>query len=558
MTDALHHLQQLESLRFDFEPSAAEQKRTCLKALKAAQLRTAEQVLRLHEILCFMQAWPDDDAILSLVDSLLSRFDRRRDLKRWADELINSGVAGTAIHFRFYAATARWLADRWPIQLHIDWEDFENSAILEGYLPLLASYSETPGLDAIPMELPDWIERLKGRQESDAQFVIGRLAAMIPDSFLHEQLYDALDIPVQLAPGSGVPNRTHAKYEKSTISYQTSPFHRTRPVVGEEIHRLGSPPKLLRRAEGLRLVDLAHAAMVTRQRDLDAFANADPHDVSLLDDEDGLQFVLYGVVPERRFLLETLYGYVVLKNGVPISYGAVTCLFGSAEVAYTIFDTFRGGESARIFVRTLAMVRQVFGCDTFMIDPYQLGAENEDALQSGAWWFYQKLGFRPRDKKLLKLMQHELAAMKRQPRHRSSLAVLKQLSSENLYLDLNPPREDVMGMLDFAEVGLQITDLFADRFGAGREEGEKTLAAEAADRLPVDSFQGWTAHEKLAWRRWSPLVALLGDVDHWPSADQEALVRLIRAKGGRQELDYLHGFDGLGRLRTAILKLSQK
>ena len=45
------------------------------------------------------------------------------------------------------------------------------------------------------------------------------------------------------------------------------------------------------------------------------FAYADPYDVRILDD-DGLQFVLYGVTPERRFLLETLYGFLVLKNGV--------------------------------------------------------------------------------------------------------------------------------------------------------------------------------------------------------------------------------------------------
>ena len=63
------------------------------------------------------------------------------------------------------------------------------------------------------------------------------------------------------------------------------------------------------------LVDVAHTTMVTRQRDLDAFAYADPNDVSLVDDDD-LQFVLHGVTPERRFLLETLYGFVVLKNGV--------------------------------------------------------------------------------------------------------------------------------------------------------------------------------------------------------------------------------------------------
>jgi len=556
MANATLCLQQLESLKFEFGPPAARQKKDCLRVLKPAQLKNADQISRLHEILCFMQAWPDDDGILSSVEAMLARFDRRRDLKQHAEQLTNSGIAGTSINFGFFAVTAKWLADRWPDHVHIDWEAFDEAETLERYLNHLASYAETPGLESIVMELPDWINRLKGPRETDAAFVIKRLAVLITNEFLHEQLYDELDIPLILAPGSGVPSRTRAKYDKSPIVYQTTPFIRARPVVEQEVRRPFKPPKLVSRAEGIRLVDLARAAMVTRQRDLDAFAYADAHDVSLLDD-DSLQFVLYGVLPQRRFLLESHYGFLVLKSGVPISYGAITSLFHSAEVAYTIFDTFRGGESARIFVRVLAMVRQIFGCDTFMIDPYQLGAENEDALKSGAWWFYQKLGYRPRDKKLLQLMKRELASMKRRPRHRSSLAVLKQLSSENVYLNLNQERDDVLGELELDNVGLKITDLLARRFGSDREQGESVLAAEAAVRMGVADFHGWSANEKLAWRRWSPLVALLKDLESWPVSDRKALVRLVRAKGGRQELDYLHGFDGLSRLRKAVVKIAK-
>ncbi|TWU21934.1 hypothetical protein [Bythopirellula polymerisocia] len=555
MTNPILALKQLESLKREFDSQSAQQKKTCLDALKSAHLKSADQIARLHEVLCFMQAWPDNEAILSSVDAMLERFEQRPDLKKHADELLNSGIAGTPINFRFYAGTTKWLADRWPEKLHIDWEDFENAEKLEGYLSLLASYSETPGLDNITMELPEWINRLKGPHETDALFVIRRLAVVFFNEFLHEQQCDELDIPLILSPGAGVPSRTLAKRDHSPIHYQTDPLVRTRPVPSEEIHRSLKPPKLINHAEGTRFVDLARCAMVTRQRDLDAFSYADANDVSVLDDGD-LQFVLCGVVPERRFLLESLYGFLVLKNGVPISYGAITSLFNSAEVAYTILDSFRGSESARIYVRTLAMVYHVFGCDTFTITPYQLGEENDDALKSGAWWFYQKLGYLPRDKKLKKLMEQEMSTMKRRPRHRSSLAVLKQLATENVFLDLNKRRDDVLGVLDLAKVGLKITDLFAKRFGWEREQGEKALAAEAASTLGVASFRGWSAGEKLAWQRWSPIVALLDDLQRWPTADQEALVQIIRAKGGRQELDYLRGFDGLVRLRKAVEKLT--
>jgi hypothetical protein len=557
MANTVLGLKQLESLKSDFGSRAAEQKKACLQVLESAQLKSADQIERLHDILCFMQAWPDDETILSSVDAMLAHFGQRRDLKRHAAELANTGIAGTPIHFRFFAVTAKWLAERWPDRIHIDWEEFDDAEALEPYLNLMACYSELPGLESVVMDVPDWINRLKGPDETDACFVIRRLAVLLPNEFLHEYLCDKLDIPLTLAPGPGVPSRTLAKYDKSPIRFQTTPLVRTRPVVAEEIRRPLKPPALVGHAEGLRLVDLARGAMITRQRDLDAFAYADANDVSLLDDDD-LQFVLYGVVPERRFLLETLYGILVLKNGVPISYGAATCLFNSAEVAYSILDPFRGVDSARIYARTLAVIHQVFGCDTFMLVPYQLGFENDDAIKSGAWWFYQKLGFRPRDKELLRLMERELSTMRRQPRHRSTLAVLRRLVTENMYLALSRERDDVVGVLDLANVGLKITDLFANRFGSDRERGEETFAAEAAARLGVTSFHGWSTGEKLAWSRWAPLVALLGDLGRWPAADREELVRLIRAKGGRQELDYLRAFDGHGRLRSAVAALAEE
>jgi hypothetical protein len=122
---------------------------------------------------------------------------------------------------------------------------------------------------------------------------------------------------------------------------------------------------------------------------------------------------------------------------------------------------------------------------------------------------------------------------------------------------LDKQRDEVVGVLDLANVGLKITDLLASRFGSQREQGERALAAETAQRLGVASFHGWSAGEKLVWRRWSPLIALLNDLDRWPDADKKALVRLVRAKGGRREIKYLQGFDGLGRLRKAVVKMAE-
>ena len=119
--------------------------------------------------------------------------------------------------------------------------------------------------------------------------------------------------------------------------------------------------------------------MVTRARDLYTFQFSNSNDVHLADCGDGLQVAFIGTVPERRLLLETICAFIVLKNGVLIGYGANTALFGSSEVAYTVFDTFRSGEAAWMYCRVLATVTRMFGSNTFMIDTYQLG-EVQDAV----------------------------------------------------------------------------------------------------------------------------------------------------------------------------------
>ena len=117
-----------------------------------------------------------------------------------------------------------------------------------------------------------------------------------------------------------------------------------------------------------------------------------------------------------------MYGFLTLQNGVPIGYVLASALFGSSEIAYNVFETYRGGRSARVYGRVLAMVRALFGADTFTIDPYQLGHENEEAMRSGAWWFYQKLGFRAaRRPRRVRSCARELARMRADAAHRSSL-----------------------------------------------------------------------------------------------------------------------------------------
>ena len=546
------HLRRLARVAPRYSPPDSVAKLGLLGALGAAVLGTPSEVERLHEILCRLRAYPDHPRILQTVRRMLAAFPRRADLRRHRAALADSGIAGTDTRFRFFAPTAAWLARRWPDALHLEWNRLKSREQVEALLPLLVHYAETPGLDEWDLGLEEWLRRLKGRSGTRGAFLVRRLAALHADPFVRERLYDDLDLPMRLAPAPGTPSRSLDTLPGSPVFFVRRDLPRTRPRLPADL--LKSPravrPVGLRRAA--RIIDLARAAMVARQRDLDLFSYASPRDVRLVEWDEGLQFACLGAIPQRRLLLEAVYAFLTLKNGVPVGYVLVSALFGSSEIAYNVFETFRGMEAGPIYGRVLATARHLFGSDAFTIFPYQLGHENEEAIRSGAWWFYQKIGFRPRQRPALALMRRELARIRRRPAHRSSPETLRTLAEHNLYYFLGEPRQEVIGADFLPNVGLRVSEYLAARFGSDREAAERTCEREAMRIAGLRSLRGFEPGERLAWRRWAPLVCMLPGAARWPAADRRALVGVVRAKGGRRESDFVRRFDAHRRLRAAL------
>jgi hypothetical protein len=201
------------------------------------------------------------------------------------------------------------------------------------------------------------------------------------------------------------------------------------------------------------------------------------------------------------------------------------------------------------------MTRALFGTDTFTIFPYQLGEGNDEAIAPGAWWFYEKLAFRPRARGARALMQRELRRMQRRPGHRSSAATLRQLAAHNLYWSLGAARRDVIGELPLPNAGIAATQLISRRFAGDRARAAEACEREAASRLGVRSFAGWSDGERHAWRRWAPLVTLLSGVTRWSGAERATTVDVIRAKGGPREDAFVHAFDAHPKLGAALAEL---
>lgn len=543
-------LTSLEQVKGSYGQGYAGTKLALLIRLEHRGLRTARGVIRLHEVLCFLRAYPEDARVLARTERMLGNFHRRPDLRRHRAALADSGIAGTAIYYRFFWSAAHWLARCWPERFQLDRGDVEPAQRIRAALPLLVTPAESAWLKESRVPAFGALDRLRAPGETDAVFLVRRVEAMPGNSATREAFYDSIDAACVLKPASGAPSRTHAKYAGAPISFQRRPLRRTRPDLREQIGLAPRAVHELSPREGGHLLDLARGVMVTGARDLDAFAYGDPRDVRIVDDGEGLAFMVNGVIPGRRALIPGTYGYLTLHNGVPIGYGDLILVGRSAAVAFNTFETFRGGESAWTFARLLAILGHLFGTRSISLDPYQLGYRNEEGIATGAWWFYFKLGFRPQAAQARRIMQEELARMKAQPGHRSDRATLRKLAAWHVFFDLDTSRP--RGLPPVAEVGARIAQDLATRAGADRERALNECSREALVLLGLRSLQGFTSDERLAWMRWGPLVVSLPGLSRWSAAEKRAMVNIIRAKGARREGDFVALFAAHPKLEQAL------
>jgi hypothetical protein len=548
-------LRKLEATRLDYGPGRPLLKLGFLAELELRSLNTANAVLRLHEHLCFLRAYPDNRAVQAQVVRMLRRFSIRADFSRYRAVLADTGIAGTVIHYRFFWPTALWIATRWPAKLEIDWKNIDDDRTLAGALPLLVTPLEANWLRSNHPRPQQALKRLSGTRNTDGTFFTRRVAVMPGDHVTREAFFDGLDIPFRLRSGPGTPSRTLTYYPRSPVVFRGVAPERARPNLLMELAR---PPRAVRAIaskEGDLLIDLARVAMVTRERDLDNFAYGDCRDVRIVDDGDGLQWIVIGTIPERRPILRATYGMLTIRNGVPIGYVGADALFQCVDISYNTFPTFRGGEAAFVFARMLATLQQLFGARAFTIEPYQLGDGNEEALESGAWWFYYKLGFRPRNPAIRTLVRREIERMKAKPGFRSTERTLRRLAKDYLYFEIPGVRAPYWPRV--AEFGRKVAKHLAALGAASREDALRLCFEETKRRLDASPPRHATANILAAWRNWSAVIALLPGVEGWSREDRSHVARIMTAKGGHRESDYLSLFDAHSKLGPLLRRLTR-
>src|SRR5580693_5886609 len=421
-------------LKRDFTPSTQSNTLKLLTTLSRKNFSDAPSLIRLHETLLFLRAYPANEKTLRLTDNILASIQNK--VARIPDsdpfeEPDVSGISGTAFSAIFTYDIARWLAARHPRHVNIDWDSTDPTLLGPLLRRLHPLFNEDLLVEANIPHL-DWFRAArKGSAGTDLQWLIARIEKFPVDPETRSELYAGAKIAIRWELGHGRMTRSNLRLPGvRKYFYHHGPLLRRADV--SRAAELESPKLAIQkvsRARGEQLLDLARETSAMRYRELHGFTYGDPAHVIHTSLGRGVEVFVAGVPKAHRLPLRTYHAGMFFKNAVPIGYIECLTLFDRMEVGFNLYYTFREGETAWLYARLLHLFRQLLGVNYFAVDPYQIGLHNPEAIDSGAFWFYRKLGFRPTDEDVARVLASEEKKLKADPAYRTPARTLQRLAA---------------------------------------------------------------------------------------------------------------------------------
>jgi len=590
-------------------------------------------LIRFHEALLFFRAFSPGASLIPKLEQVLDTFHERvnhiqhlgTDMSAF-DDFDTSGIAGTVMQDALSFDAVRWLASRIPRQIEIAWDDYlddsQNERALASLwprlMPLLAEDSDveanipwTRWLDsARGRERPlEWLLRrfeqfpvevdpagpnskIRGKQEKGRQTEQEKKFAHDQHDRARAALYDALRLPVRWRLDNLRMSRTR-NWQRPGAFY----YHREPLIIRSQVslaHELSQPaPRLTKLSyrAGESVMNFIREVMAVRYRELYGTTLGDPGSVVRISLGRGVVIHLWNLPPARRLPLRAYVAGFTLKNGVPINYIEAIGLCEWIEVGFNTFYTYRQGETAWIYAQALRCLCALTGARCVSVYPYQIGQNNDEAIESGAFWFYRKLGFRSGRVDLEQLARREEQKIVANPAHRTPPRILRQLAEAHVFYDLD--RYD-LDQHDFADehqaAGTTVEerpfkrriersikaagfspsgawDAFSTRNLAlrvnrhmAREFDGDSMRLHEASVDAVSSALGvelsdWNPAECQAFENWSLVLALISDLSRWMPQEKHDVAQMIRAQAAPNEMRYLRLTQQHRRLRAELLRL---
>ncbi len=557
-------LAQLEASRYRFGPNEAASVVKLLNRLAAARFPDSASLIRFHEALLFLRAFPQGPAVVRVTERILNRFHKRVEALRKAgadvddfDTFEVAGIAGTEMEDTLSFDVARWLIKRMPGKVEIAWENYEPGRDLGNTGPRFLPLLEDDAYVEADTPWRRWLEaaggEFKRKTHATPAWLIECFERLPLPAQQKAELYESLRVPLRWKLENSAITRTRNWKPVRSVFYHSEPLiSRSQVPLADELAR--RPPQLtkLSRKQGDEIMDLIREVMLVRYRELYGTTLGDPRSVVRSDVGRGVSIYLWNLPPDRRLPLRAYVAGLTLKNGVPINYIEAIGLCEWMEVGFNTFYTFRGGEAGWIYAQVLRCLCHLMGTACVSVYPYQLGHENEEAIASGAFWFYRKLGFRPGRADLQRLAEREEQKIAANSKYRTPARTLKRLAAGHVFYELPGSEVGAWDKFSTRNIGLRVNRRMARDFG-GDASLMREHARRALERMLGVGTSLWTPLEKAAFENFALALADLAGLRAWTRDEKENLIRIIRAKAKRDEMLYLHLTQRHPRLRKALL-----
>jgi hypothetical protein len=512
-------------------------------------LHVPEVLTGYHDILLFIVAFPDSREVHRAAEGELRRTARivREFAADEKERLIGTGIAHSEVRASFSRGLTRWLIDRFGNDVSIDWKDDSAGDGLDQAMRLLLAPVERDGL--LAGRTTRQVLWLAGGRHDELRWLLDRIEHLTDDFGLLDQMWDGIALPLNWSLGSPKSSTTRTRLLPRQVAYFSGGLYRPRSLND---YQLPAPVGRLPSREAQPILDVCKAALAARGRETDTVTGSNPAETYFFGLDRGLDIVVIGMLPGLRLPIESYFGFLAARNRVPVAYGGGWVFFDRCEIGINVFEPFRGGESLDTLARVVGVYRSLFRPRLVTVPPNQIGDDNEEAIASGAYWAYDRLGFRPTDAETSALANRERTRRQSSGSYRTPPSVLRRLALSRLTLRLEgaTPAQP----LEVQSVSEMAMRWIGERHGGKVEKARRAAVNRVNEVLGVNDLHRWPPNQRRAYEDLSLLMASIPDLARWPEPDKKELALVMRAKGGPLERTFALRLQRHRRLYNSWLR----
>lgn len=525
----------LKEIAAVFNENSALQKKKLLNECANIKLTSKKIIEQYHDCLIFLLGYPENEELFLLAQKEMDRLSEtvKRSPAHLKDQLERTGIAYTQTQAANSFTLIQWLLKTYPNQVAL--HSFDETGIHPKEV-LRHALSEMEFEFAFSEKLNPvkWLQQASGSKNKKDLLVwlIEHFERIEASDLIKDQIFESLKVYISVIPSNKTLSKGFGNFSLHKNYYHAKGLLK-RFDEKEIINKKLPAQKKLSDADKNLIIEKARVALFLLNRETEPVMYCNADGLLFYELEHGLSIALFSIMPERRLPLESYIGFMMFKNGFPMAYGG-GWLFGNRSLlGINIFESFRGGESAFVFCQLLRSYKQSFGANYFEVEPYQFGKNNPEGLQSGAFWFYYRFGFRPVDNDLKKLASEEAEKIQNTKGYRTSIETLKRFTNSNLAVNFNNEALPINPSV----ISEFITEQIKLKFNGKRSTAEKWCLQKLKTDLGIEISKISKA-EKIGVNKLSFFIAFCISTSRLTSTDKNKLKNFVLEKG-KSEFKYI-------------------